>query len=118
MNRIMNSMFSSYLTSSFKNDMICFEKKGLLTTGAYVIAAAPINASQNGSQMLSSHVALGQRFSSTPSPPLTAQNTTGCFLHSVADFDDTKLVYLVMRNLFIIFMLYCFSFVFLLSDQR
>uniref|UniRef100_A0A0R3RXB2 MIF4G domain-containing protein n=1 Tax=Elaeophora elaphi TaxID=1147741 RepID=A0A0R3RXB2_9BILA len=58
--------------------------------GAYVVAATPITASQTGSQISSSHMALGQRFSSTPPPSTVAQSTTGCFVRSVADFDDTR----------------------------
>ncbi|EJW85335.1 hypothetical protein WUBG_03753, partial [Wuchereria bancrofti] len=58
--------------------------------GAYVVAATPITASQAGNQIAPSHMALGQRFSSTPPLATTAQSTTGCYVHNVADFDDTR----------------------------
>uniref|UniRef100_A0A915PS38 DUF4005 domain-containing protein n=1 Tax=Setaria digitata TaxID=48799 RepID=A0A915PS38_9BILA len=58
--------------------------------GAYVVAAAPITGSQTGTQIVSSHLTLGQRFSSTPPPPSAAQSTVGCFACSAADFDDTR----------------------------
>ncbi|CAG9538966.1 unnamed protein product [Cercopithifilaria johnstoni] len=54
---------------------------------AYVVAATPITTSQTGNQIGSSHMALGQRFSSTPPPPT---GSTGCFVRSVVDFDDTR----------------------------
>ncbi|KAL3985583.1 hypothetical protein ACH3XW_39205 [Acanthocheilonema viteae] len=60
------------------------------THGAYVVAATPITTSQTGSQVASSHMVLGQRFSSTPPPSTAAQSTTACFVRNVADFDDTK----------------------------
>uniref|UniRef100_A0A1I7W4D5 MIF4G domain-containing protein n=1 Tax=Loa loa TaxID=7209 RepID=A0A1I7W4D5_LOALO len=58
--------------------------------GTYVVAATPITAAQTGSQITSSHMTLGQRFSSTPPPPTAVQSITGCFVRSVADFDDTR----------------------------
>ncbi|KAM3716322.1 A-type inclusion protein [Dirofilaria immitis] len=59
--------------------------------GAYVVAATPITTSQTVTPIASTHMTLGQRFSSTPPPPpSSAQSIAGCFVRSVADFDDTR----------------------------